>query len=77
MRSDYCYAHFTDEETGRETLGDLAKVTELVSGTAAMQTLESTLSTTRLSSETEIVQILNTWLTQRVALTEGHHCTKP
>lgn len=60
MRSNYCYAHFTDEETGRETSGDLAKVTELVSGTAAMQTLESTLSTTRLSSETEIVQVLNT-----------------
>ena len=60
MRSDYCYPHFTDEETGRETLGDLAKVTELASGTAGTQTLESTLSTTTLSSETEIVQILTT-----------------
>lgn len=51
MRRDYFYPHLADEETGPGTLGNLAKVRELASGRAGLQTLASKLSTTTLLRE--------------------------
>jgi len=68
MRSQYGPLHFVDEETGAGTLGSLAKVTELEGGqSCGIRTPALKLSTTTLSSRTEIVQILHASLPQWVA----------
>lgn len=76
MKGYFCHPHFTDEETGTGTSGNQAKVTELASGRAGIQTPACKLSSTTVSSQTRRVQIFDTSLTQCVALDKWYHCTE-
>lgn len=76
MKGYFCHPRFTDEETGTGTSGHRAKVTEVASGRAGIQTPASKLSNSTLSSQTRRAQIFDTSPTQYVALNKWHHCTE-